>query len=161
MKNQTLINSTISTIGFELELSDKRVRFNTKNPATVQRFINNIQEEFADELATNLDAKQAVEQLQSLLDEHNAQTVNVSKDDLKEVYLMLKERKLHPVGEFDKRGAFTLKMMNWLMFARLRQPTLIPKCPQDALVNLSKQWLKNTKCSQKMNCLPCLLAKTN
>lgn len=109
MKNQTLINSTISTIGFELELSDKRVRFNTKNPAAVQRFINNIQEEFADELAANLDAKQAVEQLQSLLDEHNTQTVNVSKDDLKEVYLMLKDRKLHPVGEFDKRGRFYLE----------------------------------------------------
>lgn len=109
MKNQTLINSTISTIGFELELSDKRVRFNTENPHTVQRFIVKVQEEFADELATNLDAKQAVEQLQTLLDEHNAQTVNVSKDDLKEVYLMLKERKLHPVGEFDKRGRFYLE----------------------------------------------------
>ncbi|MDO4895663.1 hypothetical protein [Moraxella sp.] len=83
MKNQNLINSAISTIGFELELSDKRVRFNAKNPHTVQRFINKIQEDFANELATNLDAKQAVEQLQTLIDEHNAQAVNVSKDDLK------------------------------------------------------------------------------
>lgn len=109
MKNQTLINSVISTIGFELKLSDKRVRFNTKNPATVQRFLDNVQEDFADELTTNLDAKQAVEQLQTLLDDHNAQTVNVSKDDLKDVYLLLKERKLHPVGEFDKRGRFYLE----------------------------------------------------
>lgn len=109
MKNQTLINSTISTIGFELELSDKEVRFNTKNPHTVQRFITTIQDDYADELVTNLEAGQAVEQLQTLLDEHNAQTVNVSKDDLKEVYLMLKERKLHPVGEFDKRGRFYLE----------------------------------------------------
>lgn len=109
MKNQTLINSVISTIGFELELSDKRVRFNTKNPHTVQRFITTIQEDYADELVSNLDAKQAVEQLQTLLNEHNAQAVGVSKDDLKEVYLLLKDRKLHPVGEFDSRGRFYLE----------------------------------------------------
>lgn len=109
MKNQTAINETISNIGFELELSDKETRINTRNPHTVARFIDYINEEYNEELANNAEAQAELAKLQSLLDEHNAQETNISKDALKEVYQMLKDRQIHPCGEFDKQGRFYLE----------------------------------------------------
>lgn len=37
---------------------------------------------------------------------HNALTANVSKDDVKQVYISLKDRAENPRGTFDKRGRF-------------------------------------------------------
>ncbi|MDO4896305.1 MAG: hypothetical protein Q3971_02985 [Moraxella sp.] len=109
MKNQITIHTTITNIGFELELSDKELKFNQHNPATVARFIERIKDDYADKITQNADVQAELAALQTLLDEHHAQKAGVSKDDLKAVYTMLKDRQLHPTGEFDKQGRFWLE----------------------------------------------------
>ena len=109
MLNQKSINATISTLGFELELSDKAVKFNTSNPHAIKLFAQNIADDFKAELAENTEATQALAELNQLIIEHENSTANISKQDLKDVYEMLKERQLHPTGEFDKMGRFYLE----------------------------------------------------
>lgn len=109
MKNQSLINAAIANIGFELELSDKETHINSNNPHAVATFISFIDNEYADALSNNAEAQKAFTNLKTLLDEHHAQSVGVSKDDLKAVYQLLKDRKIHPKGIFDKMGRFYLE----------------------------------------------------
>lgn len=109
MLNSKTINACIDTLGFELELSDNATRFNSNNPHTLTNWIKKIQEDYRDEIADNLVAKDAINQLQSLLNEQQDLSVGVTKDELNQVYEMLKNRELHPAGEFDKRGFFYLE----------------------------------------------------
>ena len=106
MKN---FKQLITSIGFELELSDKETRINSQNPHAVKLFIELISEEYAEELANNSEAKAELDKLQVALDVFNAREAIISKEALKEVYTLLKERKIHPVGIFDKRGRFYLE----------------------------------------------------
>lgn len=109
MKNQPAIRTSINNIGFELELSDNYLSFDQSNPAIVSRFIERIKDDYAEEIRGNEDVQTEIATLQTLLDEHHAQKAGVSKDDLKAVYVMLKDRQLHPRGEFDNAGRFWLE----------------------------------------------------
>lgn len=46
--------------------------------------------------------------VQSKLDHYEAATHNLSKDDIISIYKLLKQRKIHPPGTFDKMGRFYL-----------------------------------------------------
>lgn len=109
MLNAKSINTAVTTLGFELELSDKAVSFNKTNPNAVAIWIDNIKDEFKSELASNQTAQQAIAELETMLDEHANLAIGVSSADMKKVYEMLKNREIHPEGEFDKMGRFYLE----------------------------------------------------
>lgn len=109
MLNSSIVKSAIDTIAFELELADKATHFNKANPHTVQLFTTNIKADHSAAIESNNDLEKAIAELESELNRHADSTANVSKDDLKAVYIMLKDRLLHPAGEFDKMGRFYLE----------------------------------------------------
>lgn len=109
MLNVSIIRAAVNTIAFELELSDKATRFNIGNPATVARFVAEIRETYADEIVENIDLKAALADIDAELARLSASESAITKDDLKTVYVMLKDRQLHPAGEFDKAGRFYLE----------------------------------------------------
>ncbi|OPH35178.1 hypothetical protein [Moraxella atlantae] len=109
MLNTQSINTAITTLGFELELSDKATRINAINPHAVQNWVDDIKDEFKDALLSNQNAQQAIADIETLLAEQQTLTVGVSSAELKQVYEMLKNRQLHPAGEFDNAGRFYLE----------------------------------------------------
>ncbi len=109
MLNIKSINTAVITLGFELELSDKATRFNVQNPHAVANWVADIKDEFKAALESNQAAEQAITDIETILADHNKLTVGVSSADLKKVYEMLKNRELHPEGDFDKAGRFYLE----------------------------------------------------
>ncbi len=97
-KQQTLsaIKSEIETIGFDLNLSDNETNFNHKNTLLVERFIEDIER------------AETTKTLSALLEQYKDLPHLEDTAPLKTVYIMLKDRKLHPHGEFDKQGRFYL-----------------------------------------------------
>lgn len=109
MLNIKSINTAVTTLGFELELSDKATRFNVQNPHAVANWVDDIKDEFKAEIELNQAAQKAIAELETILADHSQLTVGVSSADMKKVYEMLKNRELHPEGEFDKAGRFYLE----------------------------------------------------
>lgn len=105
----TTINNLIDTICFELSVSDRHATFDYDDSSAISRFIERIQDDYGDELRDNNDAMEALNALKSKLKELEAATSALTKEELKSVYLKLKSRELHPMGEFDKMGRFYLK----------------------------------------------------
>ncbi|AKI27688.1 hypothetical protein [Moraxella phage Mcat17] len=102
MLNKSIVANLVSTIGFELDLTDAQTKINISNPAELKRFIAEYDH------SDNKDAQEAIDELKAVIAEHETKAIGVSKDELKQVYVMLKERQLHPRGEFDKAGRFYL-----------------------------------------------------
>lgn len=102
--------ANIEELGFELELSDKWTDFDYSNTAKIEIFIDKIEEDekCQSELENNEAARTALESLKQEIEDFKKIEVNLSKEDLKKVYIMLKERELHPKGSFDKAGRFYL-----------------------------------------------------
>lgn len=96
----------IENLGFELSLSDSDTRFDYENSEKVAMFIATV--ELKEALSENADAQKELETLKKALAEYKKKTSTLSKEDLKKVYLMLKNREIHPKGEFDKMGRFYL-----------------------------------------------------
>lgn len=109
MLNVSIIRAAVNTIAFELELSDKETQFNHSNPATVSRFLVKIREDHAAEISENIDVQSAMSDIDAELTRLQSMPESVTKADLKTVYVMLKDRQLHPAGEFDKMGRFYLE----------------------------------------------------
>lgn len=102
MLNKSIVANLINTIGFELDLTDAQTKINLSNPAELNRFIAE------HDNSGNPDAQEAINELKAVIAEHETKAIGVTKDELKQVYVMLKERKLHPRGEFDRAGRFYL-----------------------------------------------------
>lgn len=103
------IKNLINTIGFELDLPDRKTNFNIKNNTSLKKFINFLKEDYSCEIEENEEAKKAIDELTSIVEYRSTLKSGLSKEILKEVYVMLKNRELHPRGEFDKRGRFYLE----------------------------------------------------
>ena len=108
MLNLKEVKVAITDISFELELADSDTDFDQNNPYLVNDFYELITQTRAEAVEQNADLKEAVDRLKDLIDYHHSAQHNVTKDDLKAVYVMLKERQLHPKGWFDKQGRFYL-----------------------------------------------------
>ena len=80
-----------------------------QNPHAVANWVDDIKDEFKAEIELNQAAQQAIAELETILADHSQLTVGVSSSDMKKVYEMLKNRELHPEGEFDKAGRFYLE----------------------------------------------------
>ena len=89
-------NTCICHIEFENNVTFPEY-FSAKNPAHIQRWIND-----------NQDLKD-ISLLSDLLNEHENEETLVSNDNMKDVFKMLKNRELHPKGYFDKQGRFYLE----------------------------------------------------
>lgn len=110
MKNHEKITQLLTDIGFELELTDAKIQsVNTHNPYAIETFIKEMKNDYEDEISTNADVQSALADLEQELDAHKALPMVLGKDELKEVYALLKDRKLHPKGTFDSRGCFWLE----------------------------------------------------
>ena len=83
----------------EIEFDNDNVKYpeylSDSNPHDVKRFCDEQEEAGID-----------CSLLRDLLAEHEQLKTAISKDDLKEVYTMLKNREIHPKGIFDKQGRF-------------------------------------------------------
>lgn len=115
MKNQVQINDLLNDLMFVLEVSDKTSNsLNKKNPYAMKKFIDNVVDnhssvyENLDENVQN-EVQELVTKIKELIDERNSQKQVLTKDELKQVYVWLKERILHPTGIFDKGGRFYLE----------------------------------------------------
>lgn len=120
MKNQSAINDVIFSIALMRDIEPLTEM--SHSPTVVKRWLEKVRGEFSEDLYQSQKTGQILcsqddEQeliglfcrLDELLEEHLAQDTPLSKDDLKAVFTMLQERKLHPRGEFDKQGRFYLQ----------------------------------------------------
>lgn len=103
------ITNLIETICFELSVSDRHATFDYDDSHAISIFVDRAENDYGDELKDNNDAIDALNTLKSKLKELEAETSTLTKEELKSVYLKLKSRELHPMGEFDKMGRFYLK----------------------------------------------------
>lgn|GEM_PF-1680279 len=99
----------IDTLAFELSLSEKDTKFNPKNSVYLERFLEFLDDDYAKDLSENEDAKNAYDGLKQLVAAIKSRGHTLSKADIKTVYTLLKDRKLHPKGMFDKMGRFYLE----------------------------------------------------
>ena len=107
-----------------------------ENPYDVKWFIEN-----HDDLDTS--------KLQEALAEFEKLEPNVSQEEMKEVFLMLKNREIHPRGEFDKQGRFYLKDAE---LVDVRSPSVRYPYPQmnaGRTAKFVKDMAKKYKCQSK------------
>lgn len=102
------MKSLIENLCFELSISDTDADFDYKNTHSIDAFVTTIENDYSDELEKNEDAKSDLILLKDTLAKHKEKKHSLKKEEIKEVYLLLKDRKLHPKGEFDKMGRFYL-----------------------------------------------------
>ncbi|MDP8176367.1 hypothetical protein QJU83_02265 [Pasteurella skyensis] len=109
MKTQILtsIENICNDFAFELELEEYQQVKNFNNIYHVERFLEILNEEYSAEIKSN-NLHDLLSELTSLKDQYLNLETKVSKDDLKTVFTMLKNRELHPKGVFDKAGRFYL-----------------------------------------------------
>ena len=114
MKNQVQINELLDSLMFILEVDDETsMDLDKENPYKLNEFVDNVIDEHKqiyDNLETDEQSEVSViiKNIKEYLDEHNSQEQCLTKDELKQVYVWLKERKLHPQGKFND-GRFYLK----------------------------------------------------
>lgn len=98
----------IEDICFELSVEDTHSCFDYENSTMIQAFIDICESEYSDRLTECKEAQLLIEKLKSELLEFKKKTHSLTKNDLKSVYMMLKNRELNPRGCFDSRGRFYL-----------------------------------------------------
>ena len=91
------IKAIIETIEFDNDISIDNEIINHFNIKSMEALIEN------DEDETNFSA------LKQWLENFKKREATVSKGDIKKVFVMLKDRKIHPIGTFDKAGRFYLE----------------------------------------------------
>lgn len=94
------LQSALDDLAFDLSLSDRLARTDISNSTVVERLIEVIKEDHEDADTSALE---------SALAAYKALSSGVSREDVKKVWRMLKDRELHPCGEFDKAGRFYLR----------------------------------------------------
>lgn len=98
----------VNELASVLKLEKKEFAFNKRNPYMVELFIDYCKYNYAQQLKEKAEAEEKLESLVQALNEFNTLQHNVTDKEIKEVCTLLKERKIHPKGEFDKRGRFYL-----------------------------------------------------
>ncbi|MDP8173144.1 hypothetical protein QJU93_07210 [Pasteurella skyensis] len=109
MKTQILtsIENICNDFAFELELEEYQQVKNFRNVYHVERFLKMLNEEYRAEIENN-NLHSLLNELISLKEQYLNLKSEISEDDLKKVFLMLRKRKLHPAGYFDKAKRFYL-----------------------------------------------------
>lgn len=105
---EKIMKEFIENLGFILELPDKYLSFNYENIHKVEEFARKV-DDFVITPATDPEVKDTLIKLNKAISAHKAKTHNLTNEELKEVYLMLKDRQIHPKGTFDKMGRFYLE----------------------------------------------------
>jgi hypothetical protein len=89
------VNEELINIAIELNIEFPEY-WDATNPADIQKFI------VANDCC-------GMDELRIKLEDFNANKQSaLTKDDIKSVYVMLKNREIHPSGDFDKQGRFYL-----------------------------------------------------
>lgn len=109
MKNQEQINAILDDLFFELGTDDNTaIGLDRTNPKAVQKFINGIDVD-GKSISEKIVINSWIDDIKQLIAEYEQQQHSLSRDELKQIYLWLKDRKLHPKGEFDRAKRFYLK----------------------------------------------------
>lgn len=109
MINSELISKAVSQLAIELDLLEDEVDFTFSNPHAIKVFIESIKLKCKEQIETNQIAKQSIEEIESILEQHEEKTQNVTSEELALIYEKLKNRELNPSGKFDKQGRFYLE----------------------------------------------------
>lgn len=114
MKNQENINTLLDSLFFIFEVDDETsMGLDKENPYVVRNFVNEIidtRKTFYNGLSDNEQKEviETIEVIKELLAEHNSEKHILTDNELKQVYVWLKDRVLHPKGKF-VNGRFYLK----------------------------------------------------
>ncbi|MDP8184388.1 hypothetical protein [Phocoenobacter skyensis] len=103
----TSIKDLCIDIEFELGLSENQQVKNFKNIRQIERFLEMLNEEYSENIKSN-NLNALINELISLKEQYINLKSEISEDDLKKVFLMLRKRELHPAGYFDKAKRFYL-----------------------------------------------------
>lgn len=98
---QNKIKKEIENLCFKFDVADDIATLDFENIVNIKLLL--------DKLRVIYSAREEdLQTLNQLLEEFSSQTHNLTDEELKAVYLKLKNRELHPRGSFDRAGRFWL-----------------------------------------------------
>lgn len=97
----------INDIAFDLELPLESLDFDNTDINEIESFVDFTTRKHQSTSSSEL--PDSIKSLATWVTQKRENYIELSRDVYKEVYVMLKDRALHPTGSFDKAGRFYLK----------------------------------------------------
>lgn len=109
ISNNVVIKGYVDTLAFELSMPIALSSFDYENPVVLENTLDEIRYRYERDIKSNAEAKYALEELFKVLEKQKNGTHELSREDIKEVYLMIRYGELFIDGSYDRAGRFWVK----------------------------------------------------